>query len=140
MNYNQMKENATKEQKEALQRVEYQLALKIQILFNKELESTIDFRGSILTAAYILSYSGIDEKILTSDYVPKLTVSDGFIGEKIQDARKAAGLTLKNVADKIGCTVGDIRQAEKGNLNIVSREKLGEVFPELAEIIISGRR
>lgn len=139
MNYTQMRESATVKQKEALQSIEYRLSTKIKDLFEKEFGVEIDFRGAVGAAAYLLGYSNVDEKILTSDYVPKMSVSSDFIGEQIADARKAAGLTLKNVADKIGCTVNDMRLAEKGNFCAVSKEKMGQIFPELAEMIISGR-
>jgi len=108
-------------------------------LFEEEFETKIEFKTSILVAVYIISAAGIDEKILTGNSVPKLTISPEFISERIADARKKAELTLKNVAYKIGCNVGDIRQVEKGNLDIISRERLGQVFPELEEMIRTGR-
>lgn len=72
MNIIQKIEVAPEGRRDILKRTERCLAVKIQDLFKKELGEKIDMKGAIGAAVYIMSYSGITDKIVESDYIPKL--------------------------------------------------------------------
>jgi len=84
MNIVQKIEAAPEERRGILKRTERCFAFKIQDLFEKEFGEKIDMKGAMGAVAYIISYSGIADKIIESDYMPKL----------IKDALKMKVLTF----------------------------------------------
>jgi HTH-type transcriptional regulator/antitoxin HipB len=61
------------------------------------------------------------------------------VGQKIREARKAKGLTQKELADKISLSVGTVNQYEVGkqNLTIETIQKVANALGVSFDIILS---
>ena len=61
------------------------------------------------------------------------------VGRKIREARKAKGLTQKELADKISLSVGTVNQYEVGkqNLTIETIQKVANALGVSFDIILS---
>lgn len=64
-----------------------------------------------------------------------------LIGSRIQDYRKAAGVTQQQVADHIGIAQSNYAKFERGNmgLNIESISKIADFFKVDLNIVFTGR-
>ncbi|GAB4015014.1 hypothetical protein GCM10028808_39170 [Spirosoma migulaei] len=60
------------------------------------------------------------------------------VGQRIREARKAKGLTQKELADKIGLSVGTVNQYEVGkqNLTIETIQKVADTLGVSFDIIL----